>query len=756
MDDRKLKILIKAIKRSSKLKIEDINYLVEYVSEIRLGSRLNDFYDFEFLNAIMLLISNGNIKIEEDQSASVVLDKIIDEVKFYLPLGEKTENYEDIKSLIINSDGYVDKELYSLFESKLDYQQVINILNRSGLNDSTKMIVRKYILTIAGLCYSQDEVKREFLSFITGCQNEHGNIEDYFNLRVDEIKRKYGIYNGVDEKKVAVMQGISQEIDSKLEIFRREGKKAEDFEQKVDAKMAQAIKTLNAAADSAESKVKDIVGEAKNEYYKELDRYASELKETLTYSSNEAFRKVVDEASEKIREIRKTMSEITTSANKDILRLQHIADEKIVELESFLKDEPELQRVLKEMLDSKQVRDVIIAQGVSGVKNNMVSSSSNEEVTPVVVQAQTPSQVIVPSTPTFAHPGIIIPEATELTLPSKSIQVLPAFDERIAFNERLDKVLKLMEEREKNGEIFHEKIKELIVCIMEGDFVYVWGPSGSGKSYALEQVASLVGLDMIENGKITDVYSITGYYDPRGQFKATPTFNALYNGKLLNNEEFDNGNTDTHVVLNGIQSKLSKAIRNPMKEYYVTFAGDMRVPINPNFRMAATGNTDCKGENEVYSARGRVDESVQDRLVPKLFLYDNRVEERILKNAPGWYKVFCDFREACLEYASGIGQEFAQGMGTTRDADDIARYLSHNSKSVGQIINEKFVQTKDAQYLKHIRDYIIREYSLPNNISSDPCASKSSGLGRLQDKEVAGSLAYGCNEAILRLEPKKK
>lgn len=749
MEDKKLRILIRNIKRSNKLSYDEINYLVEYVNEIRYGSRLNDFYDFEFLNAIMLLISNGEIIVKEGQNIKEVLNKIIDEVKFYLPLGDKTDNYEDVKAMIIASDGYLDKELYALFDNKLDYQQVINILNRSGLNDSTKSIVRKYILTIGGLCHTADEVKREFLSFVNGCQNEHGDINDYFNSRVMDVKKKYGIYD-IDERKFANLDGKVREVQDSINTYDRLRKSTIDYEQKVDAMMNQALSSIDSKTKDSVRIIDESIDKVKKDYYDELGRYVLDLKETIKSDSDEAFRKVVDEASEKIREIRRIMNELTSSANKDIIRLQSMADEKIADLEGFLRDEPELQRVLSEIINSKGSREVIIAQSTANViqKNN----SSSVEQTPSVI---TNPQVIVQEQPTsFANCGIIIPEVDEIILPSKSREILPAFDEKIPFEERYEKVLREKEKREKNGEIYHEIIPQLITCIMEGDFVYLWGPSGSGKSYAIEQASSLLGLDMIENVKITDVYSITGYYDPRGQFVPTPTFSALYNGKLLNNDELDNGNTDTHILLNGIQSKLSKAIRNPQKEYYVTFGSHIRVPVNPNFRMVATGNTNCKGEDEIYSSRGRIDESLQDRFTPKLVLYDNRVEKIILADAPGWYKLFCDFREACLSYSSGIGYDFAPGVGTTRDADDISRYLSHNSKSVNQIIEEKFIQTKDVHYLKYIRDYIKKMYNLPD-IENDPNAQKTSGLNKLIEKDIASSLVYGCDQAILRLERKK-
>ena len=134
-------------------------------------------------------------------------------------------------------------------------------------------------------------------------------------------------------------------------------------------------------------------------------------------------------------------------------------------------------------------------------------------------------------------------------------------------------------------------VEEVINCVMEGDWVYLWGPSGCGKSYIIKQVASLVGIDYVENGKITDKYSIMAYNDPHGRFRATQAFIAILYGKLLSLDEFDNGNTDTQVVLNELYSGLLDTMEHPKKKRYITFAEDMTVAINPNFRMISAGNT---------------------------------------------------------------------------------------------------------------------------------------------------------------------
>ena len=277
----------------------------------------------------------------------------------------------------------------------------------------------------------------------------------------------------------------------------------------------------------------------------------------------------------------------------------------------------------------------------------------------------------------------------------------------------MDKILEEKRRREENGEFFHEMVEEVIICIIEGDWVYIWGPSGCGKSFVIKQAASLIGIDLVENGKITDKYSVMAYNDPHGRFRATQSFVALFYGKMLALDEFDNGNTDTHVVFNELYSGLLDALEYyPKKKRYVTFAEDMTVPVNPNFRMIGAGNTRGGGENQIFSSRGKIDESVLERMTPKEFKYDNILEKKIFGNFKNWYSLFINFREACDLYAKQNGLDTAPGIGTTRDAAAIVKYIKHNSKTIDQIMREKFIQTKERDYLNFLKQKFVNFYGL--------------------------------------------
>ncbi|MDE5586814.1 MAG: AAA family ATPase, partial [Bacilli bacterium] len=382
------------------------------------------------------------------------------------------------------------------------------------------------------------------------------------------------------------------------------------------------------------------------------------------------------------------------------------------------------------------------------IKEALLKFSELQAEKEAQIQSQTPTVINPSNVPGILIPGndrIVVPANSKVVVPENQapIGIIPAFDESIPYNLRLERILAEKERREAQNEIFHEKTEEVIRGLLEGDWYYLWGPSGCGKSYTIKQIAKLIGIDMVDNGKITDKYSVMAYNDPQGRFRATQAFVALVYGKLLLLDELDNGNPDTQVVLNELYSGLLDALQKPNEKRYVTFAEDMTVPIHPNFRMISAGNTSGEGENDVFSSRGKMDESVQQRMTPKRFWYDNRVEQRIFGEYENWYNVFVNFRKACDSYASHQGLDTPVGIVTTRDAAAIMKYIKHNSKSVNQVLDEKFVQTKNNDYLQYISKKFQEYYHLSNIPNKD--FDVANELGEVTEIEIAKKLILQCN-----------
>jgi hypothetical protein len=131
--------------------------------------------------------------------------------------------------------------------------------------------------------------------------------------------------------------------------------------------------------------------------------------------------------------------------------------------------------------------------------------------------------------------------------------------------------------------------------------------------------------------------------------------------------------------------------------------------------------------------------------------YDNNVERGLFGNLDAWATLFFNFRSSCSGYNNEKNHGLVQGNLTTRDADAIVRYIDHNSKSLDQILREKFVQVKDADYLEHIVR-AIREAYRSDGIKLEGVnnVSEKAELSKYTKEELAKKLIYVADREITR------
>ena len=284
-------------------------------------------------------------------------------------------------------------------------------------------------------------------------------------------------------------------------------------------------------------------------------------------------------------------------------------------------------------------------------------------------------------------------------------------------------------------------------CLMVGDWPYMFGPTGAGKGYIIKQIGELLGQNVIDGGKIGEVHTVLGFIDAQGRFRATPAVEACVHGDLIFFDEFDNGNPDTRVALNTMYSNLRDKIQDPSSQQYIKFAGEIDVPINPNMRMIAAGNTDGTGSDELFTDRYPTDESIKERYKPVYVAYDNRVEKHILRKYEAWYDFFADFRAACEEYAKSQGMQAAPGNASTRDAADINRDVSLNAKTMEEMMNQYFVQTKEDDYRFTIGKKIAQKYGLTyEDVYVD--YDRNLTLADAKSKDIAKQFIMRCKKGI--------
>lgn len=752
-EEKNYKKLARAI-RYSNLREEWRDYLADYVTKINNGEIVNDFYSFDYLNRVVLkILETEDIDANNPQTE---FKRIISIMKQIMPEGNKSDDFPTKMEMFIGNflgnGGLINKNLfdpkfYYLFDNKFDFLYIMNIISNDESIESDFHSIVEYALNVCPYCSSQDILRREIISFISGLSDEYGDIYEYKNRKLEAAKKRCGIYP-LDEASLSSITSEAEKAQALISKLENIKKRIDAYSEKVTAITAAGKKDINALISKGKKEINDtsadatksmneMLEESKKEIIEKLDAYILVLESQLKNSSDQVFNKILNDTQEKLRQIRLAAEGLSTTATSELVRIRTATEDSVGKLREYVENDDNLQKLLKSAETDDKVKSAILqiqsmSDGVQVVqKENALAGESSS-----------PS-IIIPG-----YDRIVSPANPSVVIPSGEVSrnIIPAFDEEIPFDMRMQRILDLKAKCQAQGEIYHDMTDEIIRCVLEGDWVYLWGPSGCGKSYSIKQVAKLIGLDMVDNGKITDKYSIMAYNDPQGRFRATQAFVALVYGKLLSLDEFDNGNPDTQVVLNELYSGLLDTLEKPDELRYVTFAEDMRVPIHPNFRMISAGNTSGEGENQAFSSRGKIDESVQQRMTPKRFWYDNRVEERIFGDYKSWYGLFVNFRKICDDYAKMQGLDAPIGVVTTRDASAIVKYINHNSKSVEQVLDEKFVQTKSPDYLK----FIIKKLEQMYRLQSTETRENGAPLSEQKETTLAKKLVKRCNEAINR------
>ncbi|MBQ8892092.1 MAG: AAA family ATPase [Bacilli bacterium] len=729
-EKKQLTTLEKAIIYSDILKEDAYKVLTSYIMEVKSNKRKNDFFELDFLVRVFLQLIDQEFGTEEKMQNQ--LDKIILIIRDLLPAGIKTSNYTFIKEMIINNfvskDGYLaynlfDMNFYSLFDNKTLYLNCMNIiLNSKKLRNQMSLII-KYACKVSRYSITKDMFYSDMIAFLAGMEDVVNNeYVAYANACLEIAKKRVGVY-AIDEKKLALCNSNVERVEGYLDQMKVYEESLENTKTSIGEMLRSEKEEIKKMRASSIQIFRKEIQKEKEELLKKLDEYLLDLEVSLKEKSDDVFKEILANYQKQIREMHTMFQGYSRATSEDLIRIQKAAEDSLQELKNYVQNDDHLKEVLTKANESNEVREKIV-QLVEQEKKLVTSNESG------LIPGM--EKVIVPATP-----QVIIPQSQQ------SQRILSAFDEKIPFSLRLDRILALKEANEKKGKIYHEKTIQIVKCLMEGDWPYLLGPSGCGKSYLMSQVAELLGIELVKSGKITEPYTVMGYTDPQGKFRATQTYIALVYGKLLGYDEFDNGNPDTHVVINEIYSKLLDKLDDIKGKHYVTFAEDVPAEINPNFRMISAGNTTGGGENALFSSRGKLDESVQERMTPIRVGYDNRVEEQIFGQHKNWYNFFVKFREACDNYALNNNMESAQGIGTTRDAAAIVKYIKHDSKTLDELLEEKFTQTKDMDYLSSLAKFIGRSYDINVSEVKNPNTNNHT-LESFSEQTIAKKFIYKC------------
>ena len=671
------------------------SYFADALSRLNLESYRQKFNDDKFLGNILYDISDYGWDVEK--SLNNILTVYKDVVKkgtteeknlfknIYDFLNENVvDNSSDwnISYYMQLSSAFSDKEL--VLESLNLIKQQLNLDNFSVDNKENlyKLIsypfkARMYYLDDRSLLSSLGELLRT--DNLVDYLYSDIDINRVINKKIREDKKQNGIYD--------IDRGTLAEINRKLDMINDESSKLKLLintatsiiaEIKAQVKMSRDELTDIKISSLEELQVKaNKILEDFNAKYLEL---LSQEKDSINNQKVELFAELQRELSKKKEELKLIVKQISAAVEVQLGRINAASDVSVEKLEEFINSNEKI----KELVESTKESDAYL----SGLK--VIS----EHISTIPKDGDTPTSRIITS------PAIIIPR--ERIVDEK---INYYFDERIPFGERFETLLRAKEKDIENGGIYHEKFDDITKLIMQGQVPYMYGPSGCGKTFMIEkQLSKLLSTNIVTNGYVLYEQDIIGYTNSAtGQFVPGNFYRCYKYGDTIFLDELDNGIANATVVLNRFLGKNNTSY---------TFPHGLITKRHPNFRIIAAGNTNGSGRTSAHNTRQKMDESVMQRLTPVHVNYDNRVEERILKDHKDWFYFAINFRKAIEKMSTITGEINTTGTFTTRDAETLREYLENDAFDIDKLLEFEFIQTKDKDTLNSI-------YKTMNNMGSD-------------------------------------
>lgn len=150
------------------------------------------------------------------------------------------------------------------------------------------------------------------------------------------------------------------------------------------------------------------------------------------------------------------------------------------------------------------------------------------------------------------------------------------------------------------------------------------GPTGSGKTHAVEQAAQALGLEFYTNGAISQDYQLIGFKDAGGNYHETPLRKAFGRPAVYLFDEIDSSDNSPLLALAGALANNGFAF----PDQFVTRHMDSVI--------IAAGNTWGLGANSEFVGRNKLDGAIRSRFPVRIhWQYDEELEAAICGN-PSW------------------------------------------------------------------------------------------------------------------------
>lgn len=650
----------------------------------------------------MIIANRANFEPKDYESALNYGETIYKEIFVY---EEETPNFEELETIFIelfdtNSVVYkrsFNPAFFNLFNNKHNYVKWARSIGPYKEVASYAQFYIPYGAT-ARSYYADEDM---FTSCMIGFSIKLFISPDPQHVYEEELKKLehlVGIYN-VDEARILTAE---QKLDAAEALIIKSTdvlNLAEERMKAIEGVTKESFDKIKKLCEAEISATKAELGTFDQELQHKLDEYTEDQKKIILFEKQEFMKGIFSEAESKINDMKRMSQMVVNSANLELMRINQESGDVITKLDNYIQDDDRVQKLLSDANSSKNLMTKIDKIMLLNDQNIDQISASMEDKILASVQANMPQETVVKT--------VAVPEGAPQIIDAGD-DVIPApniyLDESINFQDRyariMDRKAKLMEQ----GEHFHMMFDDVLLAVLENANPYLIGPTGCGKTYLVGQIARLLDIDFIDIGYINEEYDILGFQTANGGY-SRPNFYRCYKyGKIAFCDELDNGNSRATVKLNSFLSNTSNSC--------YSFPNGENVQRHPSFRMIAAGNTAGNGADSNYNTREKIEESVQQRLMPISVGYDNTVEQKILGQYTDWYDFVVLFRMATDAWGKNNYGD-APGIITTRDVARIKKYLDNGSFSADKILDYEFIQTKDDTYLAALSDFMKR-HSQPN------------------------------------------
>lgn len=678
----------------------------------------------------MIMANEKNFKSDKYDEALTYGEEIYRHIFIY---EEETPNFDELEMVFIElfdensavSRKCFDPAFFNLFTNKHNYVKWLRGIERYGGMGKIGNYILEYAQEARAYFIDEDQFTANVIN-VSLKLYQAANVQAVLSAELAKVARMAGIYN-VDETRI--LQAEQNLAGAEAMI-----KKASDVLGVVDERM----KSIDAVTETACGKVKQLCDAQMVAARAELDGIDIKMKlayeeliqgqqQKLQYDREQFIKELFAQAEKKLEELKKNAKGIVNTASLELTKLNYESGVAINKLDSYLQDDQRFKQLMADVQANQDLMDKVdklmilndrnieqLTKQAEAIEQEQAKAAEAKRAEEALKATQTeqvaaaePQRVVVAQAPTVATAPEVVMVTAEDDVADQTVS--PVLDERISFKERYKAVMQKKAEMVKNGVHFHQAFDDVLVAVMEGANPYLIGPSGCGKTFMVAQIANLLGLEHIDIGYINEEYDILGFQTANGGY-SRPNFYRCYKyGKIAFCDELDNGNSRATVKLNSFLSNTEDA--------YYSFPNGENVKRHPNFRMIAAGNTMGNGADSNYNTREKIEESVQQRMMPIIVGYDNAVEEKILGKYKDWFAFVVLFRNATDEWGKGNYGD-APGIITTRDVSKIKKYLDHGSFGVEKIIDYEFIQTKTPDYLGFLSSYMKKNMKPGNPAAS--------------------------------------